>query len=325
MFYPVEDLKDGVICLKLDHTCEAQPEKQWLPAYYFAICLTDGTKIGRCDLRIGHNAKTYIGGNIGYGIDVPFRGHHYAARACALLFRQAEKHRMEYVIITCDPDNRASARTCELAGGRYLETAPIPEDNEMYARGKRQVMVWRFDLTAPEMLEGEHIRLRRAKETDWESMLKNVWGDEAVFQWMLYAPTRTGEEARERCRRSREYQKDHPAWFIALKDTDEAIGLCGMRETEKGNIEETGICIGTGYQGRGYGKEVLALLLETAFQRLGAEDFRYGCFQDNGKSRKLAEHFGFQYEKTYALTRPWDGSVKSIDSFVLSRERYLGR
>ena len=34
----------------------------------------------------------------------------------------------------------------ELAGGTYLETVDIPEDNEMYAEGKRQVKVYRFEL-----------------------------------------------------------------------------------------------------------------------------------------------------------------------------------
>ena len=61
MFYDVTDLKDEEIFLRLVKTCDEQPEKQWLPAYYFDICLLDGTKIGYCDLRIGHNDKTYIG------------------------------------------------------------------------------------------------------------------------------------------------------------------------------------------------------------------------------------------------------------------------
>ena len=152
MFYPVDDLRDETICLRLDHTCDAQPEKHWLPAYYFHICLPDGTKAGQCDLRIGHNEKTAVGGNIGYAIDEAYRGHHYAARACVLLFRQAKKHRMAYAIITCDPANGASARTCELAGGQYLKTAPVPQDNEMYAEGKRQVMIWRFDFKYDEFL-----------------------------------------------------------------------------------------------------------------------------------------------------------------------------
>ena len=146
MFYDTGDLRDGEIVLQMKETREAQPEKRWLPAYYFDICLPDGTKAGNCSLRVGHNEKTRIGGNIGYGVYPAYRGHHYAAKACVLLFRLARKHGLETLIITCDPANKASARTCELAGGRYLETVDIPEDNEMYAEGKRKAMIFRFDL-----------------------------------------------------------------------------------------------------------------------------------------------------------------------------------
>ena len=145
-FFPVNDLRNSEILLRLDRTCDAQPEKDWVPAYYFSICLPDGTKIGQCDLRIGHNDRLYIGGNIGYGIDEPYRGHHYAAKACGLLLKQAKKHDLEYVIITCDPENIASSRTCQLAGGQLLETAAVPEWHNMYEEGKRQVLVYRFDL-----------------------------------------------------------------------------------------------------------------------------------------------------------------------------------
>lgn len=146
MFYDVSDLNDGEIFLKLKRTSEAQPEKRWLPAYYFDICLHNGETVGVCDLRIGHNEKTYLGGNIGYTIDEAYRGRHYAAKACRLAFRQAKKHGMEYLIITCVPENIASARTCKLAGGQFLEIAEVPEDNEMYAEGKRQVRVYRFEI-----------------------------------------------------------------------------------------------------------------------------------------------------------------------------------
>lgn len=145
-FLNTDNLKTDEIALKLDHTCEANPEKQWVPAYYFNICLPDGTAIGYCDLRIGYNAKLYVGGNIGYGIDEPYRGHRYAAKACKLLFGLAKRHGLDYVIITCQPDNIASARTCEIAGGRFLEIVDIPEDNEMYAEGKCKVRVYRFEI-----------------------------------------------------------------------------------------------------------------------------------------------------------------------------------
>lgn len=146
MFLDTSDLRTEELVLRLTKTCPAQPEKNWVPAYYFAICLADGTAIGRCDLRIGHNEKTYFGGNIGYGIDEAYRGHHYAAKACDLLFRLARKHGMQYLYITCAPENIASARTCELAGGQYVATEDIPPDNEMYAEGKRKTRIYRFTL-----------------------------------------------------------------------------------------------------------------------------------------------------------------------------------
>ncbi len=146
VFYDTSDLKDGEIMLRLVRTAGAQPEKRWLPAYYFDICLEDGARIGACDLRIGHNDKTYTGGNIGYGVDEAYRGHGYAARACRLLFRLARKHGMDRLYITCDPDNAASAKTCLNAGGRFIETADIPEDNELYAEGKRKAAVYLFEL-----------------------------------------------------------------------------------------------------------------------------------------------------------------------------------
>lgn len=130
-YWNTDDLRTAEIYLRLRETRDAQPEKRWLPAYYFGICFLDGTKIGYCDLRIGYNDKTYIGGNIGYTISEEYRGHHYAAKACLLLFWQAKKKQMDYLIITCDPTNAASSKTCELAGGKYIETVDIPEDNEI--------------------------------------------------------------------------------------------------------------------------------------------------------------------------------------------------
>ena len=171
-------------------------------------------------------------------------------------------------------------------------------------------------------LVGEHIILRKAREEDYRSMLKHVWGDEEVYRWMLFQPTLTETEALDRCRRSIQYQKDHLAWFVALKDTDEAVGLCAIRETDPGHYEEAGIGIGKAFQGKGYGKEIVSLLLELAFEKLGAEDVRYGFFQDNMKSRKVAEHFGFVYDHSEEMVRPWDGAVKNIVSCILTRERY---
>ena len=143
-FFDSDDLTDGEITLKVKELSPAQPEKNWFPAYHYQICLTDGTPVGDCDLRLGHNENIYYGGHIGYNVDEPYRGHHYAAKAVRLLKKQARKHGMGFVIITCNEHNAASARTCELAGCKYIETVDLPEYNDMYKEGQRRVMIWQL-------------------------------------------------------------------------------------------------------------------------------------------------------------------------------------
>lgn len=147
MFFNTDFLRNDEIQLILEKTVDADIEKEWMPAYHFAICNMSGVKMGICDLRIGHSDKLYYGGNIGYRIREEYRGNHYAGKACLLLFELARKHDLKYLIITCNPDNYASRRTCEYAGGRLLEIAELPEDNDMRAEGATEKCIYRFELS----------------------------------------------------------------------------------------------------------------------------------------------------------------------------------
>ncbi len=146
MFLDTDFLQNDEIKLVLEKTVDGDDEKGWVPAYHFAICDLNGIKMGVCDLRIGHNDKLYYGGNIGYRIDEPYRGHHYAGKACLLLLELARMHELGYVIITCNPNNYASRKTCEYAGGALLEIAELPEDNDMRARGETEECIFKFIL-----------------------------------------------------------------------------------------------------------------------------------------------------------------------------------
>ena len=147
MFIDTEFLKNSEIKLVLERTAEGNEEKGWVPAYHFAICNLTGTKMGVCDLRLGHNDNLYYGGNIGYSIYEEYRGHHYAGKACLLLFELAKIHQLEYVIITCNPDNYASRKTCEYAGGELLEITVLPEDNDMRQKGETEKCIFKFSLS----------------------------------------------------------------------------------------------------------------------------------------------------------------------------------
>lgn len=146
MFLETAFLKNDEIQLVLEKTVDGDETKNWVPAYHFFICSPDGVRMGTCDLRIGYNDNLYYGGHIGYRVFPEYRGNHYAGKACLLLFELARKHNMEYLYITCNPDNYASAKTCEYAGGRLLEIAELPEGNDMRDEGEFEKRIYKFIL-----------------------------------------------------------------------------------------------------------------------------------------------------------------------------------
>ena len=95
-----------------------------MPAYHYAIHLRGGaSELGRI-----------------------LRGRRYAARACRLLRPVARLHGVAELWIITSPDNLASRRTAELAGGEYVDTRDMPPDTDMYARGMHQARRYRWTL-----------------------------------------------------------------------------------------------------------------------------------------------------------------------------------
>ncbi len=89
-------------------------------------------------LRVGSNESLRLyADHIGYAIDEAHRGHRYAARAVRLVVPLAQRVGISPIWITCDPENTASCRTCEIVGAEFVETVAIPHSHEMYAEGAR--------------------------------------------------------------------------------------------------------------------------------------------------------------------------------------------
>ena len=81
---------------------------------------------GRISLRLGESPCVYYFGHIGYHVDPPWRGHHYAARACALLEPLIAASGKSSIVITTDPDNMSSRHTCERIGCILESIVPVP-------------------------------------------------------------------------------------------------------------------------------------------------------------------------------------------------------
>ena len=106
-----------------------------------------GTRVGNVDLRIGdtHHLVMY-GGHLGYSVLPRYRGNRYAARSCTLLLPLAREHGMERIWITCNPDNLASKRTCEILGAELVETVDVPSGTAAYRKGERQKLRYKIEL-----------------------------------------------------------------------------------------------------------------------------------------------------------------------------------
>ena len=146
MFIEPGNLQDGDLQLELDRYLVADHEREWLPTYHFNMRRAGSlVVIGTINLRIGSPDRIVLyRGHIGYGVKPEYRSHRFAARSVKLLMPLAAAHGLNPLWITCDPDNLASRRTCELAGAELVETIEVPADEEMYQRGIRQKCRYRL-------------------------------------------------------------------------------------------------------------------------------------------------------------------------------------
>ena len=78
----------------------------------------DGNYLGAITLRHALTGKLLEGGgHIGYGVRPSARGRGLAAWALGEVLDRARKRGMDRVLVTCDDDNTASAKTIERNGG----------------------------------------------------------------------------------------------------------------------------------------------------------------------------------------------------------------
>jgi tagatose 1,6-diphosphate aldolase len=147
VFLDPGELRDDDLTLILTDKKLGDVEKGYLPSYVFEMRHSDtNEKMGEISFRVGNNENTFYGGNSGYSTEENFRGHRYAARSLKLLFPFIKKHNLDEFCVTCNPDNVASRKTCEIAGGQLVEIVDLPPENDQYVRGERKKCRYVFEL-----------------------------------------------------------------------------------------------------------------------------------------------------------------------------------
>lgn len=111
-----------------EETC---PPKRVPATQFVCVRKRDGRIVGMIDLR--HRFNDFLAeyaGNIGYSVRPDERRKGYATWMLANVLPEARKLGLKRVLVTCDDDNVASARTIEANGGvferrTYLESEHV--------------------------------------------------------------------------------------------------------------------------------------------------------------------------------------------------------
>lgn len=165
-------------------------------------------------------------------------------------------------------------------------------------------------------LETEDLILKKPAFEDWKDMYQNLWMHGESARFMLWSPTKSEEDAKERMQRSIEFQKTHLAWFVYEKKSSQAIGFAGMRELEPGVYEDTGVAFGPDFVGKGYGKQVVKAFLSYAFE-LGAKKFVLTCRSQNTPSKAVILSSGFRYTHSEEKIDPRNGEKYELEFYEI--------
>lgn len=166
-------------------------------------------------------------------------------------------------------------------------------------------------------LETKDLILKKAVQKDWLDMYENLWRHAESAKYMLWNVTSSKEDAIARMERTIDFEKKEKyALLVYEKPAGHAIGFAGMRETEPGVYEETGVALGPDYTGKGYGKQILNALVDEAFNHCKADKFIACCRSTNIASRNLQLSCGFSFSHSEEKVDPRNGEKYVMEYYV---------
>lgn len=168
------------------------------------------------------------------------------------------------------------------------------------------------------MLETKDLVLDKAKFSDWEAMYHNVWSRPECAKYMFWKISTSEDEAKARILKTIKFQESHDTYLVYLKSTGESIGFAGVEKISPFTYEEAGICLGADYFGRGYGRQILQVLLQYCKNEHGAREFLYYTRTENEASKRLAESMGFEIIGTEEREDSRDGRRCTLIKYRLA-------
>lgn len=164
-------------------------------------------------------------------------------------------------------------------------------------------------------METADIILGKAKFEDWEAMHRNVWSRPEAAEYMQWRLTADEEDSKTRIMKTIAYQKDHDTYVVYEKASGQAIGFAGFEEISPHIYQETGIALGPEFTGKGYGKQILKLLIDYCSGTLSGREFYYSTRAENIAAKALAISCGFTYQYSEQKTDLRSGQPYELEVY----------
>lgn len=152
-----------------------------------------------------------------------------------------------------------------------------------------------------QIIETEHLILRRFEYSDVDAMLQNWVADEAVQSMYSEPVYQTKEAVLELLERyiSSYEQPDYYRWAIIHRETGACIGqIAFFLVDSKNHFAEIEYCIGAAFQCRGYATEAAQALIRFGFEQIHLHKIQICTKTINAPSKRVIEKCGFTYEGT---------------------------
>jgi ribosomal-protein-alanine N-acetyltransferase len=170
--------------------------------------------------------------------------------------------------------------------------------------------------TTPE-LETARLRLRPLSLADSAAFL-DIFSDEVTLQYWSGEPISELHEAETLIRQDLEYSMEGKCivWGVALPDSNRLIGKFILFQfNEQNRRAEVGYILNRRHWGQGYMSEVMACVLDYAFDVLDLHRLEADTDPENTASLAVLEKFGFQREGMFR--QRWYVYGKWLDSAML--------
>jgi RimJ/RimL family protein N-acetyltransferase len=162
-------------------------------------------------------------------------------------------------------------------------------------------------------------RLRLHRPEDAAEAFLLLDGQDEILRWLLWEGPASPVELAEHYRHGNALDGS-PDLLLAIEEhaTGRLAGSLSLRFGGHPGHGDVGYWVGLPFQGRGLGREALALAAGLAFRHLGARELEAWVFVGNASSRRVLEHAGFTLARTVPGRARKRGRCIDQWQFVLS-------